>query len=79
MSDPNQPPAPRRPGFRFSIATMMLITLVVAIGSAGLGGMLRKGTDRSIFVLFSALAPVAMLVAIGVGMAVVRWVKRRRG
>ncbi len=74
MSDQNQP----RPGFRFSLMTLMLITLIVAIGSAGLGGMLRNGADRSIFVIFSALAPVAMLVAIGVGMAVIRWVKRWR-
>ncbi len=78
MPDLTPPTPPQQPGFRFSIATLMLITLVVAIGAAGLGGLLRTGVDRRLFVIFSAVAPVAMLVAIGVGMAVVRWIKRRR-
>jgi len=56
----------------------MLITSVVAIGSAGLGGLLREGANRSFFVVFSAAAPVAMVVAIGIGLAIIRWIKQRR-
>jgi len=48
----------------------MMITMVLAIGAASLGGMLRGGVDRRVFVVISCAAPVFIAVLVGV----LRWI-----
>jgi hypothetical protein len=55
---------------RFSLATLLMITMVLAIGAASLGGMLRGGADRRTFVVLSCAAPVFVAVLVGV----IRWI-----
>jgi len=50
--------------------------MVVAFGSAALGGLLSRG-DRMLFVIFSAVVPVALVVLVGVGAMLVRQFGRR--
>ena len=48
---------------KFGIGMMMLVTTIVAIAAAAMGG-LRRAEDRPSFVLFTLLAPVLVLIMI---------------
>ena len=75
-SSPAEPASKGPRGPRFSLATLLLVTMVVAFGSAALGGLLSRG-DRMLFVIFSAVVPVALVVLVGVGAMLVRQFGRR--
>ncbi|QDU87213.1 hypothetical protein Pla175_05700 [Pirellulimonas nuda] len=70
----SQPPRNR---FRFGTRHLFLLTLIVAIASAGYGGMRRGGADRMYFVLFAAGAPLVVLVLAGLVREARRLFRRR--
>ena len=62
-----EPDGPRRP-FQFGLASLMLVTLLVSILAAALGGMLRSPGSGGVrlppgfFLLMAAAAPLAVLI-----------------
>jgi hypothetical protein len=51
-------------GPRFGIGLLFLITLLIAVAAAAVGGLMRGGEDRPFFVLFTLIAPGLTLILI---------------
>ncbi len=78
----SEPPSPRRP-FQFSLASLLLATVLVSVLAAALGGMLRRRSGHAdmppgFFVLMAAIAPMALMVGISLYRGLVRLIDRRR-
>lgn len=70
------PAEERRPaGTRFNIKFLMLLTLVVAIATAGYNGMRLGGERRIAALMFTLVAPIVLLVVLS---AAQRLVRRKR-
>jgi cation transporter-like permease len=77
-SSDNEKEPQRRPALQFSLLTLFVVTTVVAVGAASLGGLLGGGIDPRLFLVFAMAAPLAMVVLVGVGMYLFRVLRRRR-
>ena len=53
-----------RGGPRFGIGLLILITTLVAVAAAAVGGLWRGGEDRAFFVLFTLIAPGLTLILV---------------
>jgi len=81
MPDPESPP-PRRP-FQFTLGTLLLVTALVSVLAAALGGLLRRRQGAfemppGFFVLMTIAAPVAVLIFLSLAQSLLRWLNRRR-
>ena len=62
---------------RFSIKYLMLVTLVVAIATAGFNGMIVGGWRRIGALLFTLLAPILLLAVLAGTQRLVQHLRRR--
>lgn len=53
-----------RRGPRFGIGLLFMITMLLAVAAAAVGGLWRGGEDRAFFVLFTLIAPGLTLILI---------------
>jgi hypothetical protein len=72
-----------RSRYQFSLASLFLVTFLVAVAAGALGGMLRaaRGEIRApvaVFVVMAAAAPLAVMVVLSVGRALAAWLRRRK-
>ena len=61
---PENQPNPR-PKPRFSLRWIFLLTLLTAVTAATWGGLTREGPDRIKFLFFGTMAPLAVLLLVG--------------
>ena len=69
----NETPEPQR--FQISIKMMLMLTLIFAVASAAYGGLRRGGGDRTFYIMFAMMAPLAVLFVVGL---VHQWTRRRQ-
>ena len=77
-------PLPRRGRFQFSLASLFLVTFLMAVAFAALGGMLRAARGEidlpvGVFVIMAAAAPMAVMVGLSAGRALIQWLRQRQG
>ncbi len=82
MPDAEPPKPPRRP-FQFGLGTLFLVTAMVSVLAAALGGMLRAHSGRlsmhpGVFRLMAIVSPLAVLIVVSLWYSAVQWFKRRR-
>ena len=72
----NNLPPPRRPWQpRFTILGMMLTTLVIAVGAAGVGYLVRNKDEgrfgQLLFLLITLASPLVVVIVVSVAWAIV--------
>lgn len=72
-----KPPEPEGKRFRFSIAWMLGLTLLVAFAAAGFGAMNRGGRAHAFYVIYALVTPFLALAVASVITAVKRLRRRR--
>lgn len=74
MAEPNanKPPGRRR---QFSLGGLMMLTMVMAVMAAVLGGLLNEGARRQNFVLIGIAAPIGVMVLASLWYHVTHWRK----
>ncbi len=76
-----EPSRPRRP-FQFSLATLLLMMVLLSVLAAALGGLLRNPLEaaypRSFYVAMAAAAPMGALIVISIFHAVAQRFRRDR-
>ncbi|QDU59066.1 hypothetical protein [Aeoliella mucimassa] len=75
MSDENPTPQQSR-GPRFGIGVLLMVTTLLAVASAGMGGLLRGTDQRAFFVIFVNVTPGIVLLLVGLQKQLSR--RRRR-
>ena len=76
------PPAPRR-RMQFSIGGMLMLMVVCSVMAAAGGYLVRSlqqgtGASRLVFILFTLVAPVVLLVLVSLcRQAILAWTRRR--
>jgi hypothetical protein len=82
MHQDSRPTPDRPPGrFQFRLATLMLAMVLISVPAALFGGFLRPGGDgeyRGRLVLLTLMAPLGLIVLLGVLRLLVRSRQRRR-
>ena len=82
--NPSSPKRPWQP--RFGIGTMLLFMVVISVTAAAGSYLVRSlraeegqgDVTRMVFVLFTLIAPVALVVLISGCYGIIRWSSRRR-
>jgi len=78
----SRPPAPRRRP-QFTISSLLLLMVVCSVTAAAGSYLVRSlqrpaGANRLIFVLFTLLAPVVLMIAVSLIRQATLWLGRRR-
>lgn len=69
----------RRPiRIQFGMRLLLILMAMVSVAAAVLGGMLRGGPDRYIYVVLGIAAPMGVMILVSVGSQVMRYLERRR-
>ncbi|MBN2473203.1 MAG: hypothetical protein JXB62_01245 [Pirellulales bacterium] len=79
---PDAEPEKPRPPFQFSLAGLLLVTVMVSVLAAAFGGMLRAhagslSTPPGVYRLMAVVSPLAVLIVVSLWYSAVRWFKRR--
>ncbi len=86
MADPQTPapqPRPPRGRYQFSLSSLFLVTALVSVLAAALGGMVRArfgevAVPGYYFLMMAVAAPMATMIALSLGYTALRWFRRRR-
>ncbi len=80
MSEPDNTAPPARRKRQFTIRSVLFATTLVAIASAGFGGLVRAGEQGTptLFVLFVVAAPLALMLVLSMTRTVERLLATRR-
>jgi hypothetical protein len=80
-----EPSQPRRPSgrYQYSLASLLLVTALVSVLAAALGGMLRNAYGESsvplqYFVIMMIAAPLGVMIVVSLLWLAIRLVSRRR-
>jgi len=81
---PTQSSPPRRRRPQFSIAGLLMLMVICSVMAAAGSYLVRSlqqpaGASRLVFILFTLIAPVVLLVAVSLIRQVTRWLGRRKG
>ncbi len=77
---PPRPPAPWRP--RYTIMSLMLVTLVCAVLASGgyyfLESMRHDNSPRAVFIIILLCTPILLMTLLSGLMSLLAWLNRRR-
>ncbi len=79
----DEPPAPSpRRRFQFRLSTVFLVTLLVSVAAAAVGGLVQprlpgRTVPREFFVVMLAAAPLGVTIVLSLVYTVMRWLGRR--
>jgi hypothetical protein len=74
---------PPRGRYQYSLASLLLLTALVSVLAAALGGMLRREyfdspTPAVYFLMMAIAAPIGVMIVVSLLRAAVRWAARSR-
>lgn len=81
-NSPSDQPPRRRRTFQFTLASMMLVTVLVSVLAALFGGLFNSGDDqdyKSRLVLLTLMVPIGLVLVVAAARLVLRGKKKRRG
>ena len=76
-------PEPRRRRPQFSLGGLLMLMLVCSVTAAAGSYLVRSlqrpaGSSRLVFVLFTLVSPVVLMIAVHLILQATRWLNRRR-
>jgi magnesium-transporting ATPase (P-type) len=80
---PTNPETPRRRRVQFGVGSLLMVMLVCSVTAAAGSYFVRSlqkpgGANRLIFILFTLVAPIVLMIVVSLVRQITLWLSRRR-